>query len=211
MGRSVQFRFSDDSETLIIRGVVVDSISYAFPVADGDEIARQPDFRKRLASIIRRQILDACRNWQARALVFHAYGVGLSEAIWRTIVANEFPTGTCPAHEDCGSVFEQWKSAVELEDKALFDTKLHDFNARVTPLCELRAFCLSEKGRVGLVPSIVRERDLVCLFQDGQVPFILRETDGRYKWIGEAYIHGIMFGEALRDADSSDVGIFHVQ
>ena len=198
MGRSVQFRFSDDFETLIIRGVVVDSVSYVFPVADGDEIAGKPNFRKRHSSIIRRQILDAYRNWQATALAFHAYGAGLSEAIWRTTVANECPTGTYPAPEDCGTLFEQWKDAVEREDEALLDTKLLKFDSRVVLMCELRAFCLTEKGRVGLVPSLVRERDLICLFQDGQVPCILRETDGRYKWIGEAYVYGAMFGEALR-------------
>ena len=210
LGRSVQFRFSDDFETLIICGVVVDSVIWAVSVVDGDELARQPNFRRKSKWVIRRQVLDACRKWQATALAFHAYGAKLSEAIWRTIVANECPTGTYPAHEDCGTLFEQWKDAVEREDKNLLDTKLHEFDARITTMCELRAFCLTEKGFVGLVPSIVRERDFICLFQDGQVPFILRETAGRYRWLGEAYIHGIMFGEALRDADPSNVDIFHV-
>ena len=211
LGSSVQFRFSADFETLVIRGVVVDSVSCAVPIADGDELARQPNFRVKRTWVARRQVLDACRNWQATALTFHAYGAGLSEAISRTAVANVCPEGTSPAHEDCGTLFEQWKDAVEREDKALLDTKLLEFDARVVSTCELRAFCLSEKGRVGLVPSLARERDLICLFQDGKVPFVLRETDGRYRWIGEAYIHGMMFGEALRDADPSNEGIFHIQ
>ena len=126
-------------------------------------------------------------------------------------MANECPTGDYPARQDCGTLFEQWKDAVEREDKALLDTKLHEFDARILPMCELGAFCLTENGFAGLVPSKVRERDIICLFQDGQVPFILRETAGRYRWIGEAYIHGIMFGEALRDADPSNVDIFHVE
>ena len=105
---------------------------------------------------------------------FHAYAVGLSEGIWRTVVADEYPTGTCPAREDCGSLFEQWKYAAELEDKASFDTKLHESDPLGITLCELRAACLGEKGRVGLIPSIVRERGFVRLFQDEQVPFILR-------------------------------------
>ena len=152
LGRSVQFGFSDDSETLVIRGVVVDSILCAVPVADGDELARQPNFRRKRTWVARRQVLDACRDWQATALAFHAYGEGLSEALWRTTVANECPTVTYPAREDCGTLFEQWKDAVEREDKALLDTKLHEFDARVIPMCALRAFCLTEKGCVGLVP-----------------------------------------------------------
>ena len=66
-------------------------------------------------------------------------------------------------------------------------------------------------GYAGGVPSLVRKRDLICLFQNGQVRYISREADGPCGWIGEAYVYGMMFEEALRDADPSTVDIFHVQ
>ena len=34
----------------------------------------------------------------------------------------------------------------------------------------------------------------------------MRETDGRYRWIGEEYVYGMIFGEALRDARPIEFG-----
>jgi hypothetical protein len=44
--RPVQFSFSSDSQTLFIRGAVIDKISFAVSIADGENLARSPDFRK---------------------------------------------------------------------------------------------------------------------------------------------------------------------
>lgn len=47
--------------------------------------------------------------------------------------------------------------------------------------------------------------------QDRRVPLILRAEKGYHIWIGEAYIHGIMFGESLRAAEPTDVAVFRVR
>jgi hypothetical protein len=49
----------------------------------------------------------------------------------------------------------------------------------------------------------VLKGDIIWLLPDADVPFILRPLEnGHYKLVGEAYVHGIMHGEAL---DSDDL------
>jgi hypothetical protein len=63
---------------------------------------------------------------------------------------------------------------------------------------------LSEKGFVGLGPVGLREGDLIGVFKVGNFLTILRNgamerTEGDekecYELVGEAYVHGIMYGE----------------
>jgi hypothetical protein len=59
-------------------------------------------------------------------------------------------------------------------------------------------FCNTKKGYLGWTPPHARTGDRVCLFADGRAPFLIRDkTDGTYELVGDAYIHGIMYGEGL--------------
>lgn len=62
------------------------------------------------------------------------------------------------------------------------------------------------EGRLGFTCSGVQPGDVVCVFNDSVSPFVLRRVDdkdgdARYKFVGDAYVHGLMYGEA----DSIDV------
>ncbi|KAH8769100.1 hypothetical protein F5883DRAFT_616694 [Diaporthe sp. PMI_573] len=61
-----------------------------------------------------------------------------------------------------------------------------------------RAYFSTARGRIGVGSSLARTGDLVCVFKGFRTPFLLRRTtaDGRYKLMDEAYVHGIMYGEA---------------
>lgn len=59
---------------------------------------------------------------------------------------------------------------------------------------------ISHSGLVGLAPPHVQIDDVICIFLGGQVPYILRrESDGVYNLVGEAYVHGIMYGEYMKN------------
>lgn len=60
----------------------------------------------------------------------------------------------------------------------------------------------TREHRLGIGASSVKEGDEVWLLQGGLIPFILRWKSAQeaYVLIGEAYVHGIMHGEALVDA-----------
>ncbi|KAF2185843.1 hypothetical protein K469DRAFT_518658, partial [Zopfia rhizophila CBS 207.26] len=64
-----------------------------------------------------------------------------------------------------------------------------------------RCFFTTEKGFMGVGPSVAREGDLICVLFGGEVPYILRSIEnGHYKMIGQCYTHGIMDGEVIRGA-----------
>ena len=60
-----------------------------------------------------------------------------------------------------------------------------------------RVLAYTLAGQVGWIPEASEPGDVVVLFQDSPFPFILRERpDGYYSVIGDAYIQGIMEGQA---------------
>lgn len=53
---------------------------------------------------------------------------------------------------------------------------------------------------MGWVPSETLRGDVVCVLKGGHVPYILRPEGtrkGQFKFVGEAYIHGLMHDKGL--------------
>ncbi|KAJ8116079.1 hypothetical protein OPT61_g2429 [Boeremia exigua] len=72
-------------------------------------------------------------------------------------------------------------------------------------LASSRLFAATETGMIGFVPMRAKKGDLVCILHGASVPFILRQTTGgKFQLVGECYMHGIMYGEALQRADYQD-------
>ncbi|KAK5652674.1 hypothetical protein OQA88_10268 [Cercophora sp. LCS_1] len=61
-----------------------------------------------------------------------------------------------------------------------------------------RAFSTAD-GYLGIGPASLEEGDGLFILAGADYPFVLREIDGGYEVIGEAYVHGIMHGEAVRE------------
>jgi hypothetical protein len=64
-----------------------------------------------------------------------------------------------------------------------------------------RRFIVTEKGYLGVGPPECKPGDTACLFPGSTVPLILRQAQCeeacRYLLVGDAYVHGVMYGEAL--------------
>ena len=59
---------------------------------------------------------------------------------------------------------------------------------------------------IGLASGDIRQDDEVWLLEGSKVPLIIRKRIGGYgKLIGDAYIHGIMYGEAFHRSDCEDL------
>lgn len=61
-------------------------------------------------------------------------------------------------------------------------------------------FCVTEGGYVGLVPVDARIGDMAYVIYGCVVPFLFRkseEREGAFCLVGDCYLHGIMYGEAL--------------
>ncbi len=51
---------------------------------------------------------------------------------------------------------------------------------------------------MGIGDNAPEPGDLVCVFLGGRTPYILRPAkEHKYRFVGECYFHGIMYGEAL--------------
>lgn len=62
-----------------------------------------------------------------------------------------------------------------------------------------RRFAITDSGDFAAVPKAARGGDVVCIFNGGRVPYVLRPCkNGRYTLVGECYVDGMMRGE-VRD------------
>ena len=56
----------------------------------------------------------------------------------------------------------------------------------------------THEGYIGMAPHHARKGDIVCLLLGCRIPVVLRERkEGGFRLVGEAYVHGIMKGEAM--------------
>lgn len=60
-----------------------------------------------------------------------------------------------------------------------------------------RVLFVSSTGFLGLVPHSTREGDVIFIIRGADVPYVLRPAGEAYELIGEAYVEGVMYGEAL--------------
>ncbi|KAI0426556.1 heterokaryon incompatibility protein-domain-containing protein [Xylaria sp. FL1042] len=61
-----------------------------------------------------------------------------------------------------------------------------------------RRFAGTEGGLIGWVPEETVEGDIVVIPYGSRVPFVVRNvSEGKYRLIGECYIHGLMDGQAI--------------
>lgn len=64
-------------------------------------------------------------------------------------------------------------------------------------------------GYIGLGPHLTQEDDLIYLIYGTVVPFIIRRrSDGGYSLVGESYVHGMMFGEAVGKGEKVEIELF---
>ena len=65
---------------------------------------------------------------------------------------------------------------------------------------------VTRKGRLVLSSKHVKPGDVIALIKGTQVPFILRcRTGGAYQLVSEAYVDGIMDGEAAENSKFGDI------
>jgi hypothetical protein len=60
-----------------------------------------------------------------------------------------------------------------------------------------KRFAASSDGYLASVPASSLPGDVVCVVMGAAVPFVLRPLGDGYQLIGECYMHGLMYGEAL--------------
>lgn len=79
-----------------------------------------------------------------------------------------------------------------------------DISESVKGIIDGKVLFVTDRCLLGLTEQGCCVGDVVCTFLGGAVPFLVRpQVDGRYSLHGEAYVHGLMDGEAFREGISA--------
>lgn len=73
----------------------------------------------------------------------------------------------------------------------------YKWSHEATLVARYRRFGVTERGYYLLGPDVMQQGDVVAVLYGGKVPFVLRPEGGRWKLLGECYMHGMMSGEAF--------------
>ncbi|KAK3374578.1 ankyrin and HET domain-containing protein [Podospora didyma] len=129
----------------------------------------------------------------------HPYpdGTRTSDILWRTLIGNITPSSS-PAKSDYKDLFEAHfniKDDSSVADKA----KTREFCDAARRRNRYRRLAVTELGYFGAVPETAEIGDWLCVFNGGVHLFLIRETeDSCFTYLGHAYVHGLMLGEALK-------------
>ena len=116
------------------------------------------------------------------------------------------------------SKYKQWQEWMDLsQPESRRNENIASFDKAFRAAVVRRTFIVTKKGHIGLGPTSCRAGDLVVLMPGGKVPYILRPAPKedemartsirsaptecietrRFTFLGDAYVHGIMNGEAF--------------
>jgi Heterokaryon incompatibility protein (HET) len=113
--------------------------------------------------------------------------------------------------------YECWKSVLSHNQGAEYHFSQPEFRFAISALSASRGRCFFiTKGKsMGSGPAAAQVGDHVCILYGKPTPFILRRNSDQstYRLIGEAYVNGVMDGEAfeLRDKHSIPDQIFVIR
>ncbi|KAI0809957.1 HET-domain-containing protein [Xylaria sp. FL0064] len=96
-------------------------------------------------------------------------------------------------------------SSDDFNELTHFDERKETYLSIISDWTRCRVLCRTKKGYLGWVLDITMVGDSIFIIMGANVPFVVRPVgDGTYKLIGECYIHGIMYGEALEEKNSKE-------
>ena len=81
----------------------------------------------------------------------------------------------------------------------------HSFGLRkaTARICRDRKLGMTRKGRIAQIPLEAQADDSIAVFYGEDVPFVIRKAqNGVWRLIGDAYVHGVMYGRAEEEWDS---------
>lgn len=193
------FSLSNDGRALSLNAHILDTVKAVAPLPKTRETERA--FYKTLRSWYptRSRLIEVPYPPQSSMTV--------PNALWRTLLMNIWLT-THPAPDGCEVHFTNYLARIsESASSIKHDLRLMHkpdpeegdiFAAAMVDVGIDRVMFVTEKGYLGLGPARTEVADKVSLIAGAHVPFVLREGASGWILVGEAYVHGIMYGEACR-------------
>lgn len=141
-----------------------------------------------------------------------------SDAFWRTFCGGlraqprSFDKIWCkPAKSADLHAYKRWLAFIESDDVTSNDKEVDCFSRAYSNVALGRRFAVTIRGYIGWVPANARNGDTLVILPGGRVPYVLRQvpqpsskqhraydegSGQKFQFLGDAYIHGIMNGEA---------------
>lgn len=143
-------------------------------------------------------------DWKARTLIqWSRYKTGCSwhDALASTVCADtKDPNAATLSGENSDPALGIRDISAEIppygEYIPLFDT----IQTSIRDATIYRRLFETRKGFIGIGPADTTEDDVIFIIDGCQTPLILRTSHPNWKLVGEAYINGVMDGEAIRGA-----------
>ncbi|KAF4435854.1 HET-domain-containing [Fusarium acutatum] len=104
-------------------------------------------------------------------------------------------------------------SSAELSQKSI-DDAWNEISASLPAIFKDKVLFTTDEHLLGFTESGCRVGEDVCVFLGGEVPFMIQKMpEGHYHLHGEAYLHGMMDGEALarHELGELDLDYFEIQ
>ncbi|KAL9620352.1 MAG: hypothetical protein Q9160_005151 [Pyrenula sp. 1 TL-2023] len=203
---------SDDPNTLIVRGGIIDEI---VKISEDLFISDEATSHHRLF-----RWLDDLEDYSAQIKSYPVDCYNLEDVQARILLSNmDLGRNELPA-DDLAEAYIAFRTNSRTRGLASEERKRLDEAARpvadnASEMINGRRPCLTRKGYQGYAPDATRHGDLVALFLGAIVPFVIRPKDrsqdqSYFSLVGECYIHGVMKGEAFDAPDFSPCDV-HLQ
>jgi hypothetical protein len=211
--------FSPNGKTLSVRGFIFDEVRV---VSSADKSPLQkwlkeqvsPDGRLRPYEVVDiiKQSKQITQNYVPDR---YANGITKEEAYWRAMTFDRDPEGSPAAiasqilfKEDISWMMEGSDDITAIDKEFFTSQKVKRMvkrMGRTMPFVKLwaeYAFSVSKAGYMAWVPPEAKEGDVFCLFEDCDVPFLLRGVEGEdaFYLVGEAYLFGFAPEESRRSS-----------
>ena len=204
----VCMRDTSDQMHLALRGLYIGTVAASSTRSDSDDRVQ----------VIGRDVLDRGRWFRfAREQVNHNIYTPTGDTIEAALAAIICGDVTCSnnhtkrlhssarALQQCIALFDVH---LQEEEDYFVTSDNYDYAYPVSYATDSQRMIYLDAGYLGLARQDCRIGDKVFILMGGDMPFLLRPAgDNFYTYLGEAYVHGIMDGEALvnarRRADST--------
>ncbi|KAL9614582.1 MAG: hypothetical protein Q9167_000951 [Letrouitia subvulpina] len=157
-----------------------------------------------------------------------AYGQSREEPFWRTLVVDNDETLSQPARVSFKFEYEHFYDKLNVAKRCLFNDSVVGFDnpsqysgnlAMVFGLQDPgfkrfytaasfnighRLATIQPWGWFGTVPEMSQAKDCICVFQGGDVPYVLKRTSlDQFTLVGPCFVHGLMDGKLFKEAQAS--------
>jgi hypothetical protein len=191
----VDFELHLESKTLTSIGLIVDTIKHVSP-SSGDAIAKTS-----LITTWTMWLSEVGFSPSSSLNSPYSADTSVEDLLLSNLVADCNRVGL-----DMGIRFSTMKPGMMTQDlrhriKEGISDSGHNSLRGPHPAFLHRNLILTKAGYLGLAPKHTREGDLVTILGGAQVPMVLRRDKSepsRFSFVGEAYIHGIMDGQAVQ-------------